>query len=102
MEASFSTEAMDFFIVRRVRVRPEFTPLYPELVPGLWMSATGAARIIRQADPAQQRVHDCSCRRLMCELHFEFRGGPRQHLPAGGWRSMAEFGGPYKLSMIER
>ncbi|HEX6669304.1 MAG TPA: hypothetical protein VF061_07080 [Gemmatimonadales bacterium] len=43
-----------------MRVRPECASLYPELVPGVWMSATRAAQIIRQADPAQQRVHDCS------------------------------------------
>lgn len=55
---------MDFFIVRRVRVRPEFASTYPQLVPGVWMSATRAAQIIRQADPAQQRVDDCACRRI--------------------------------------
>jgi hypothetical protein len=92
---------MDFFIVRRVRVRPEFASLYPELVPGVWMSASRAARTIRQADPKQQRVHDCACRRLMCEAHFEFRGGRRQHPPAGAWRSRAEYTGPYKLGMSE-
>lgn len=93
---------MDFFIVRRVRVRPEFASLYPEMVPGVWMSATKAARLIRQADPMQQRVHDCACMRLMCEIHFEFRGGRRLRVPAGAWRSRAEYTGPYKLSKIER
>ena len=93
---------MDFFIVRRVRVRREFASLYPELVPGVWISAGRAARLIRQADPAQRRVHDCPCRRLMCEAHFEFRGGPRQGLPSVAWRSRAEYGGPYKLSTVER
>ena len=92
---------MDFFIVRRVRVRPEFASLYPELVPGVWMSASKAARMIRQADPTQRRVHDCACRRLMCEIHFEFRGGRRQPAPTRVWRSRAEYRGPYKLSMIE-
>lgn len=89
---------MDFFVVRRVRVRPEFAPLYPELVQGVWMSAGKAARLIRQGDPAQQRVHDCACRRLMCEVHFEFRGGPRGDAPTGAWRPRAEYRGPYKLS----
>jgi hypothetical protein len=93
---------MDFFIVRRVRVRREFASLYPELVSGVWMSASRAARLIRQADPTQQRVHDCACRRLVCEAHFEFRGGTRQREPAGAWRSRAEYRGPYKLSTIER
>jgi hypothetical protein len=90
---------MDFFVVRRVRVRPEFASFYPELVPGVWMSATKAARLIRQADPTQQRVHGCACRRLMCEIHFEFRGGARRPERAGAWRSRAEYKGPYKLSI---
>ena len=92
---------MDFFIVRRARVRPEFASLYPELVPGVWMSATRAARLIRQTDPKRQRVHECGCRRLMCELHFEFRGGRRQQGRAGDLRSRAEYTGPYKLSAIK-
>ena len=91
---------MDFFVVRRVRVRPEFASLYPELVRGVWMSAGKAARLIQQADPAQQRVHDCACRRLMCEAHFEFRGGPRGHAPTDGWRPRAEYRGPYKLGTV--
>ena len=92
---------MDFFVVRRVRVRPEFASLYPELVPGVWISASKVARMIRQADPMQQRVHDCACRRLMCEIHFEFRGGRGQHAPPGTWRSRAEYRGPYKLTMVQ-
>lgn len=92
---------MDFFIVRRVRVRSEFAALYPELVPGVWISAGKAARMIRLADPLQQRVHDCACRRLMCESHFEFRGGRRQHAPAGSWRARAEYRGPYRLSTVQ-
>lgn len=99
---STTQEPMDFFIVRRVRVRREFASLYPELVPGVWMSAARAARMIGQADPRQQRVHACGCRRLMCELHFEFRGGRRQQVPGDAWRSRAEYKGPYKLSAIER
>lgn len=88
---------MDFFTVRRVRVRPEFASRYPELVPGVWISATRAARMIRQADQTQQRVHDCDCRRLMCELHFEFRGGRKGDGGTGVRRSRAEYYGPYKL-----
>ena len=90
---------MDFFVVRRVRVRPEFASLYPEMVPGVWMSAAKAARLIRQADPAQQRVHDCACRRLMCEVHFEFRGGQRPRAPTDERQSRAEYKGPYRLGL---
>ena len=92
---------MDFFTVRRARVRPEYASYYPELVPGVWISATRAARLIRQADPVQQRVHACGCRRFMCELHFEFRGGRGQPRPSSAWRSRAEYQGPYKLTAIE-
>ena len=73
---------MDFFTVRRARVRPEFASLYPELVQGVWMSAARAARLVRQADPAQQRVQACGCRRILCDLHFEFRGGRKEPRPA--------------------
>jgi hypothetical protein len=90
---------MNFFVVRRVRVRPEFASFYPELVPRVWMSAARAARAMRLADPMQRRVQDCACGRLMCEMHFEFRGGPRQHLPTGAWQSRAEYRGPYKLGL---
>jgi hypothetical protein len=89
---------MDFFVVRRVRVRPEFASLYPEMVPGVWMSAAKAARLIRQADPAQQRVQGCACRRLMCEAHFEFRGG-RRHGPTSARQTRAEYRGPYRLGV---
>ena len=89
---------MDFFVVRRVRVRPEYASLYPEMVPGVWISAAKAARLIRQADPAQQRVQGCGCRRLLCEAHFEFRGGPRRLAPSGARQPRAEYNGPYKLS----
>ena len=90
---------MDFFAVRRVRVRPEFASVYPEMVPGVWMSAAKAARLIRQADPGQQRVQGCACRRLMCKVHFEFRGGRGPQSPNGAWRSRAEYSGPYKLGL---
>ncbi|HEY7612775.1 MAG TPA: hypothetical protein VH764_07265 [Gemmatimonadales bacterium] len=88
---------MDFFVVRRVRVRPEFASLYPELVPSVWMSAAKAVRLIRQADPMQQRVQGCACRRIMCEAHFEFRGGARRTAANGTWQPRTEYKGPYRL-----
>lgn len=89
---------MDFFAVRRVRVRPEFASLYPELVPGVWMSAARAARLVRQADPNQQRVHGCACMRQLCEVQFEFRGG-RQQPRTGAWQSRAQYSGPYTMDL---
>jgi hypothetical protein len=39
---------MDFFAVRRARLLPAFTPMYPETVPGVWMSALKAGQLVRQ------------------------------------------------------
>jgi hypothetical protein len=89
--------AMKFFAVRRVRVRPEFAWLYPEIVPGVWMSAAKAARLAQQTDPMQQRAHSCACRRLLCEIHFEFRGGCSREKRTGAWQSRVEYRGPYKI-----
>jgi hypothetical protein len=40
-----SLMTMKFFAVRRVRVRPAFAWLYPEIVQGVWMSAARAVRL---------------------------------------------------------
>jgi hypothetical protein len=90
---------MKFFAVRRVRVRPEFAWLYPEIVPGVWMPAAKAARLVRQADAKQRRVHGCACMRLLCEIHFEFRGGCSGEDRTGAWQSRAEYRGPYKICL---
>lgn len=86
---------MNYFAVRRARVRPEFASLYPEMVPGVWVSATRAARLGRQADPNERRVHGCACARLLCDIHFEFRGGPSGQERTTGWQSRAEYSGPF-------
>ena len=83
--------------VRRVRVRPEFAWLYPEIVPGVWMSAAKAARLAQQTDPMQKRAHSCACGRLLCEIHFEFRGGCSREKRTGAWQSRVEYRGPYKI-----
>lgn len=85
---------MNFFAVRRARVRPEFASLYPEMVPGVWISAAKAARLGRRADPHERRVHGCPCARLLCEIHFEFRGGASHQERIAGWKSRAGYGGP--------
>jgi hypothetical protein len=66
---------MNLFAVRRARVRAEFAWLYPELAPGVWMSARKAARLVRQ-NRERHALRQAGPRALP-ELHFEFRGGER-------------------------
>jgi hypothetical protein len=66
---------MDFFDLRRVRVLPGFAWLYPEITPGVWIRASQAALWIRRADARRPRKHACTRGRVMCDVHFEFRGG---------------------------
>jgi hypothetical protein len=47
--------AMDFFPVRRARLLPAFTPLYPEIVPNVWMSALKATQLVQQANLRHER-----------------------------------------------
>lgn len=85
---------MNYFAVRRVRVLPQFASLYPEMVPGVWISAARAARLARQADPNNRRVHGCACARVLCEVHFEFRGGDSRQERPTAWKSRVEYTGP--------
>ena len=78
---------MAFFDVRRARVRPEYARLYPEIVPGVWMSARRATRLVRRQGPREECSRQGCCGgRVLCEVHFEFRGGRsgRQYL-TGEW-----------------
>jgi hypothetical protein len=78
---------MAFFDVRRTRVRPEYAHLYPEIVSGVWMSARHATRLVKRNGPREQcRDQGCSRGRVLCEVHFEFRGGRsgRQYI-TGEW-----------------
>jgi len=76
---------MPFFVVRRTRVRPEFAHLYPEIVPGIWISARRATRLVRRHPrPREQRpVPDDG--RVLPELHFEFQGGRPKPPEAETW-----------------
>ena len=66
---------MNIFEVRRTRVRPEFAWLYPEIEPGVWMSAKKAALWVERAKKG--RRGDAPCSRVLPDIHFEFRGGVR-------------------------
>jgi hypothetical protein len=69
---------MGFFDVRRARVLPGFAWLYPEITPGTWVRASKAALWIWRGDAQRQRDHACTRGRVMCDVHFEFRGGVRE------------------------
>ncbi len=76
---------MDFFAVRRARIRAEFAYLYPELVPAVWMSARKASNLVRAADRRKQRPRLPGAR-VLSDRHFEFRGGtPDRQQLTGNW-----------------
>jgi hypothetical protein len=73
---------MKFFDTRRAQLRPEFAELYPEIVPGVWMGACKARRVVRRRWARETAKGNCLLDRVLCEIHFEFRGGQigRQYL----------------------
>jgi hypothetical protein len=81
---------MDFFDVRRARVRPRFAGLYPAVLPGVWMSARKVAQLVRSADqPCGREVIPGS--RMLSDVHFEFRGGRRSRQQrTGEWTPRME------------
>jgi hypothetical protein len=56
----------------RVRVRPEFAARYPELAPGVWVSAREFAHVI--VTRARQARHYSIHRRTLDPRHFDFGG----------------------------
>ena len=58
----------------RVRLRPKFAPLYPELTTEVWLSAREVAEVMvaRASQARRQSLH----RRTWDPRHFEFRPGP--------------------------
>ena len=61
-------------IIREVRLKREFAPLYPPLTPGVWEPAAevGARMLLWQV---QQQGTAALGTRLLSEDHFDFRGG---------------------------
>lgn len=75
---------MNFFAVRRARLLHAFAPLYPEIVPDVWMSARRATQLVQQANLRHARhLYD---QRLLPEAHFEFEGGKRSRQNRTGVR----------------
>ncbi len=75
---------MSFFLVRRARVRPQFAKLYPEIVPGVWISARRATRVV-QRRPKAPRGPPHSRRRPRAP-GSPLRVPGRQATPAGSRR----------------
>jgi hypothetical protein len=76
---------------REIRLRPEYTRVYPSLVPGEWVpTSQWAAAIVTRAQEARvQGRHQ----RTFDPRHFEFRGGPPPRSPgAEHLRTRAEDG----------
>ena len=65
---------MAFFDIRRVRVRPEYAHLYPEVATDVWLSARRVTRLVRARRGPRILLPGS---RVLTELHFEFRGGTR-------------------------
>jgi hypothetical protein len=63
-----------FFVVRRVRVRPQYAWLYLEIAPGVWIRSSKAAWWVKQTDPNHCPELSSDRTRPMCDAH-EFRGG---------------------------
>jgi len=71
----------------RVRVRPQFAGMYPELAADVWLPAREFAEVM-VARASQARRHGLR-RRTLDPRHFEFRGGalePRSAGPMAGRR----------------
>jgi hypothetical protein len=73
---------MDFFVVRRARLRPQYARHYPRLVADLWLGARSAARALRRSDP-KTRQRELKGERILPDGHFEFRGGKLGDRPSG-------------------
>jgi hypothetical protein len=67
--------------MREARLRPEYTDLYPELVPGQWEPAARIAEVVL-ARYLLQQLADAPAERALNETHFEFRGGASDAPPA--------------------
>jgi len=62
--------------VREARLRRACAGLYPELAPGVWMSASVLAELVLERGLYERRPGSSVTNRLLSDAHFEFRGGP--------------------------
>jgi hypothetical protein len=67
---------MHFFGRRRVRLRPAYALLYPQVLDDVWLGARRVASLVRRTDAAA-RQRERAGERLLPDAHFEFRGESR-------------------------
>lgn len=70
--------------VREARLRPEFTQLYPDLPPGVWVPANTLSEYVLERGLYRRRHGPPSHARPLNEEHFEFRGGSYRVPPWDG------------------
>ena len=69
---------MGFFETRRTRLRAEHAHLYPDLPVDVWLNARQVSKVVRhQGARVPCQVYGCARGRVLCDRHFEFRGGTR-------------------------
>jgi hypothetical protein len=62
-------------IAREVRLRLEFSHLYPDIHPGDWLDAETVAEQVASVAISRQG-YSALAHRVLPETHFEFRGQP--------------------------
>jgi hypothetical protein len=61
--------------IREARLRQAYSPLYPDLKPGVWLPACVLAEFVLERGLYQRRTGSAARDRVLDESHFEFRGG---------------------------
>jgi hypothetical protein len=61
--------------IREARLRPQYTGLYPDLTPGVWVPANTLIEYVLERGLYRRGHGSPSHARLLDEEHFEFRGG---------------------------
>jgi hypothetical protein len=62
--------------MREARLLPQYSALYPDLEPGVWVPACTLAEFVLERGLYQRRIGAPSQDRPLSQSHFEFRGGP--------------------------
>jgi hypothetical protein len=73
--------------IREARLLPQYSALYPDLEPGVWVPACTLAEFVLERGLYQRRTGAPSRDRPLSQSHFEFRGGPSR---AAGWQGPPE------------
>ena len=86
-----------FFQVRRVRVRPGFAALYPEIAPGVWIGAKRAAHLVQHATAAKPSQPPWAVVRACCATSTSSSVGAstdakvmHRSAPGGSWQRLSK------------